>query len=437
MSNLLIKSVDNLSKYSVSVLSDSILSRYSVRLSTDLINKLDIAILGANIYVSGKQLASWCAANTEIDAKYLIKGIGKVNTLEMEVYSPQLYDRFKGRLNREMGELGNVGKTRQLFLHKPPSSAKWMVGIRAMDKLAVGEIWNAVIVEQTELNPEMERGQLLAEKVAPRAESIIRRTQPTFHPKDRSLTGRSRSVFTRIFTKYTSQRNKNVMILKRAALHYNRSNKTIGDKGKLIKAIFIVRLINALIMQGINEIRKGWAKRRRTTLDFAIDTLITTVVGNLYFLPEVVSSIKSKFKKGAYGGYDIGNPLTSFFNMTIDAVTEIGQTITQGISQEEYKSGAKKGELKWKTTGLEALSDTISTVGSLKGVPVDNMKKYLIGKKGEAGLYGLITGEGKELDITAPSGKYRVPTIRYKVPTNEYKIKKIRYKIPTTRYKIK
>ena len=345
------------------------------QLTLDVINKLDIAVLGANPFVMMKQPVSYSAAATEIDVKYL-NNILPAKISEMSKYSPQLRERFKGNISRELGEVAQTGAVRNFWTHKSSLSQHIMAGIKANDYLAIGKIWTAVKRETKALHPKLE-DDAKWEHIRKRAEKIIRRTQPTFDMKDRSAIGRSRKLFVRLLTKYSSQRNKNYMMTRRAVENYNTSGKGVKDKISLMKKLILLAVVMPAMIIGIDELRKkvyGWViperKRRYYTLRY-----IESLLGNVYFVGNIFSSLASKIERGVYSGFDISNVLVSSVEKGVNGLVEIYNTIDQLQSKERYKSGDKKGELKWKTAIKKALDYNISFLTKFRGIPYDTLKK--------------------------------------------------------------
>ena len=416
--------VKNLKDYLQKIEDDSINLSNIDQLSAELINKLDKAILGLHIFVSLKQPVSYLAAITEIDSKYLSKGaIKKSNFNEIRENSPQLARRIDGQINREMGELGNIGSTRQFFLDTSPLNSKMLIMIRATDSATIGKIWNAVKLEMRAEHPDMPAKELLPMAIE-KLEEVVRRTQPTFHAKDRSKIGREKSILVRLLTKYTSQRNKHVNIMKRASLVYNRSEKTAKDKKKYLKKLAIILILNSLLIEGINESRrKVYGSKPSSAGTFAINTFLTSL-GNYYVVGDLTSSLVSKLKKGTYAGYDTGNILSSYADNVINAIAETGRTIDQLRTKEEYKSGSKKGEEKWKYTLTKALDKSASTVLAFKGIPYDNLRRLMGGvwkmavEKEEAAKPKTPTKitipKSGKLDFTEPKIKIKSTKLKFK-----------------------
>ena len=122
-----------------------------------------------------------------------------------------------------------------------------MKGIAKFDTAAIRRIWKACEYEIDDLHPEL-KGDARMEAIAERAEEVVRRTQPTFDQKDRSEIGRSKSVFSRLWTKYSSQRNKNMIMIKRALMRMSAADVTnlrfVMDSGNIESGLFALYGIN-------------------------------------------------------------------------------------------------------------------------------------------------------------------------------------------------
>lgn len=352
------------------------------RLAVELINKLDMAILGINPYVAFKQAISYFGADTEMDSKYLKDSFSlKVTDAEMaEVnkYAPQLRDRFEGNVTRELGELARVGAVKRFFTEKEVIAQKVMIGIRKMDQGAIMSIWRAVKKEVSANNPEL-KGDAYFEKVYERAWKIIRRTQPTFHVKDRSTIGQNPDIFIRLLTKYSSQRNKNYMMLRRSFEKFNRSAKTNADKSRLLRTIGILAVLSPLFLIAIDELRDlaRNKKQKQALFQRTIGKFISTVFGSVYFIGPMINSIISKIERGTWGGYDVDLTVTSFMNDIGDTISSLVRGIDQAVKGEKFKSGAKRGQEKWKTSIGNAFVTSLDIIGLQKGIPVKNIRKLL------------------------------------------------------------
>ena len=363
------------------------------KLTTDLINKLDVAILGPNVFVWLKQPVSYLLASTEIDGKYLKTSFKmnptKAEISEMRKYSPFIRDRLDGNVTREAGEVAQVGKVLKFFTDETVGSQKMMWGIRKFDLASIGSIWRAVkkeVSDKTNLE-----GDAYFERVAERTWEIVRRTQPTFHVIDRSNIGSSPNMFIRLLTKYTSQLNKNYNMNKRAFMKYNRSHKTPSDKAILAKSLTMINIVTALMIAGINEVRRrvydlGKEMTRdeekeynKATFKRFISNYISAVFGQVYVLGPAVYSLMSKIDRGTWAGYDINTTVIGLMDEIVNLTTNILHTIGYAITQEEYKDGRLDGEKRWKESLKRALIRSGDTIGKLKGIGVSPIRRTLTG----------------------------------------------------------
>jgi len=351
------------------------------KLALGAINRLDIAVLGANPFVMLKQPVSLQAAATEIDPAYIWRALKEkpTGTETMSKWHPQLRDRFEGRVTRELGEIADVGQARQFWTHKSTISKHLMAGIRRFDFEAIGRIWKAVEHETTALRPHL-TGDAKMQHIANRAWEVIRLTQPTFHLKDRSSIGRSKSVWVRLLTKYSSQRNKNFMMIWRTVNRYLNSAKATADRRFLMRSLAILTITMPATIYLIDELRSRLYKRKppeRKGL-YRTGRMIENNLGNIYFLGPLARSLSSKVERGEFAGYDVSDVLSSKVETAINGMANTIRAIDQMTTQEKYKAGDKKGELKWETSSKKAIDQAISTTAAFKGIPYDTIKKLLM-----------------------------------------------------------
>lgn len=363
------------------------------KLTADLINRADIAILGLNPFVMLKQLVSYMLILTQMDLKFVRAAITsdtKQARAEMFEHSAQLRDRLEGNVSRELGEIGQSGEVRKTFTGKVAFGSRLMAGIRAFDLGAVTRIWNAVKLEVAEKFPGLTEQQSLS-VVARRTEQIVNQSQPTFLPKDRSKIGRSASMLTRIFTRFTTQRNKIFNMIIREFERYNVSTKDGEAKGRFMKNIFIMTVVSSLFIEIINEIRRLIFGRKPSTILRFIVGIFASSLSFIYFVGDIFSSLVSKIERGTYAGWDVNSIPIQFLNRGVDAVADTVRAIEQVSTDERYKAGPKKGKEKWKGTAIQAGENAIEVVGLMKGIPVRTVKNFL-----ETG-FDLITGGEPEV----------------------------------------
>ena len=361
---------------------DSIRNDNADKLIQNWINKLDVAILGGNPYIWLKQPVSFFLAATEIDSKFLATSfkfkMSETELTELKKWSPHFRDRLEGNVTREAGEVAAVGRTRRFFTGKDLISNKIMEPLRKFDQAAIGSIWRATKKEVASKHPDL-KGDAFFEKVAERSWEIARRTQPTFALKDRSTVGMSKNLWLRLATKYSSQRNKNWMIMRRAFEQYNRSEKTIRDKKKLVKRITLIRILAPAMIAGLNALA---ATGRKPEDDdeglqvFLVDWLKTTL-GDIYLLSPALGSLITQFEEGKGKGFGMTDPLTSNFELAIRTVYETVDEVGNIISQEKYKHGRRKGELKWKADLPRLYKDILDVGSKTTGMPVSGYLRFM------------------------------------------------------------
>jgi len=390
--------IDSLKAYISRIEGESIRLENLDKLTTEWINKLDTAILGINPFVASKQRISWFLAGTEMPWKILRKHPPKKPTAEeiteMRKWHPQLRDRLDGNVTRELGEVAQVGRVRKFFTGE--ESSLRLQSIRDNDTMVITAIWNAVKEEISTTRPNL-KGDAFFEATAERAWEVIRRTQPTFHIKDRSTIGMSRSLLWRLMTKYSSQRNKNWRIIRRAFEKYNWSAKTARDKADLMGKLFTVTVVNSLCIMLINMIRGMLFKKKddefkKKIFKQAIIDFFITPLSNIYFLGDFATALISQIDKGTFAGFQIENPLSSTINEIVNTLANGNRAIIQAITGEKYKSGEKKGEEKWRTSLAGFARGAFDITGRIIGVNLANIRKFFsipftFNKKKKRGRY--------------------------------------------------
>jgi len=347
-------------------------------LTRKLLNPIHTAILGLNPGIMLKQTTSYMAAATEMDSKYLLKAIPsnvKKAWGEMKKWEPQNEFRDQGKINRETGEIGEVGTILQWATGKTFLPSKFTEGIRWFDRKVVGKIWNAVKAEVSEKKPEL-KGDDYWKAVAKRHRDIVNKTQPTYLPHTRSSIGRSNSPFVRGLTPFHTQRNKNYNIKVRSFWRYNNSGKTPEDKAKLFKALAIMFLAVPIYLMSIDEIRDRLYKRNvKRTIATNIVSGIGNIIGNAYIIGPVFDSIVSKIRRGTWAGHKWTSPFYATAWEFTDAVADTVSAVNHALTQERYTTGTKAGEKRWKTDARRAVDSTATFMGKMWGYPYHNAKQ--------------------------------------------------------------
>ena len=385
---------------------------------TDFSGKITIGVLGANPWVMLKQPVSYILSSTEIPSQYVYSKVPNLaknlvkpsqDTVDkIRKYSPQLRERSEGKIDRDLGELSSAGQTRTFFTNSQNFEDMVMGGIGKFDMGAVTTIWEACeawVKNETDL-----KGDELYREVAKRTEQAVRRTQPTFDVKDRSEIGRNKQMYVKLLTKFSSQRNKNVMIMRRAVERWNLSKKTPRDFLKAFNAFNSVLFLSPLLLLGINRLRDflygrnneeedaGWLNKFTTGL---VD-IVEMNMSNIYFVGNAYSVIRKQveqklFKKYTPWGTSIEDPLTGSVNDLLEAFVEVGKASKDLITQEKYnrtikKYGIKRGQAKWLRTMPRSLERLFSQVALFKGIPYRNIKGFVY-KVPKKQFYDRIKGE--------------------------------------------
>ncbi len=354
---------------------DSIRNDSFDKLTQHWINKLDVANLALNVGVMMKQPVSYFLAATEMEVKYIMSSfkphVSHSLKVEIKKWSPHFRDRFEGNVTREMGEVASVGRTRRFFTGRELMSNKFMWSIKVMDTMAIAGIWRATKKEVAAKNPSLKVGSdEFMQKVADRAWFVARRTQPTFSIKDRSTIGRKQNTFWRLATKYSSQRNKNWMIQRRAFEAWNRGEKTAANLGKLIAKLALIRGLAPAMIAGVNTLR-GMARdgddEEALYKRFFFDWLKVTL-GDIYIISGVLQMAIDKASSKGFG-FGMTDPLTSSFELAGNFIGDITKMVmlTTGLKDVKNRRDYEKKRDKL----VERLyKESIDLGSKISGVPV-------------------------------------------------------------------
>ncbi len=301
-------------------------------------------------------------------------------------WSPPIRERFQGNITLETGDIAGMGATRRLILGKSLLSQKAMVGIHKFDKMAIASIWRAVEAETRDLHPNL-KGDSFNEHVADRAWKVIRRTQPTFDMKDRSYVGRTSNTYLKLATKYTSQRNKNWMIIRRIAERWNRSEKTLNDFRKLMTGLVLVNAVSSSMIAAVNAVRglgvdhpedkrksesdRAWNFFKR----FAVD-VVKTGLGNMFFIGNVGALAIDKIL--GTRGFGLTDPLTRTIEDLGRAIGDFGKIIRLTVMPDNYKKGRWQAEKDRDKLIKDVIWDSIDLASKIKGVPLKSTADSVI-----------------------------------------------------------
>jgi len=344
------------------------------------------SILGLGPWIWFKQLASIPSAWADIDAKYLAQGVAtKADWKTMEAKSPIMWLRRRGYINPEAGE---IARRRQE--HRKPGSWTTMP-IQTFDNMAIASVWNAVIAETKDLEPQLS-GDAFWDRVARRTEKIIFHTQPNFSALQRSDVARTESVLLRLATLFASQRNTNYNLLYEAGVE--------ASQGNYKKATRIVSAVAAgsLTVAAIDLVRFKWRDREdQEELAYLTEQFAVALMSNAYFAESLYSIlIKGRAREDA-----VDTAIQDFLIATRDlasspftpgtlspqeihtlSITDLREAATsRGISTDGRSRNALIQALtKYNPEGATSLGkmvNVIRAVAHLGGIPVANVLREL------------------------------------------------------------
>lgn len=363
------------------------------RVAADLQGQIQASILRLNPWIVLKQPASYFSAGTEIDMKYLARNykpvVAKQELDEIEKWSPQIFDRFQGHINRELGELANVGVIKQFYTGKAPYGDWMMVGIRKTDGASITSIWRAVKDEIRTEKPEL-KGDEFFKAVATRAEFLVRRTQATYNMNDRSALQANPGFLARTLTLFGSETNKQFIMIRRAAAEWQTSNKTWADRGKFTKRLVLVYAVNSFLMASVNALRNSFkAPPEKEDEDEAaqekIDAiakqffydLLTGPLGRIYGVREAAAMIGATIVKGA-PSWEINNPVFATATDFVVALGKLAAAAEQFVTDERYAEGTEKeDEKKWTKNAADGIKELVISGAAMKGFPAANIERLI------------------------------------------------------------
>lgn len=357
------------------------------RLAQHWQSRIDVAVLAGNIGVWLKQPVSYMLAASEIDSKYLRFSFSPKASQKlvdtMKKWSPQARERFDGNITLETGDIAGVSASNKLFRGKQSLSNTAMTMIHKFDKAAITSIWRGVEKETKAEHTNLKVGSdAYYEHVAARWWKIVRRTQPTFDMKDRSYGGRNTNTWWRLMTKYTSQRNKNWIIQRRAFEKFNRSDgHTYSDWKKVIKTTLLIRLVTPAMIAGINITRSMMKEEepdkkelsffQRYVLDW-----VRTTLGDVFLLSPMLGGLIEKFEKKGKG-FGLTDPLTRNFELMIDwsyQFIDAAAGLVNGGNTISGKVRTKKQQQAW---NKRFYRNTLDLTSKLTGIPVKGVTDTL------------------------------------------------------------
>jgi len=333
----------------------------SVNAGSNSIKKLRSNIAG-NILVwnPGVWLAqplSLPMAALEMEEKHLLAALadrsaeGKKIVEEMATmkYSPQLAARRQhGHIGRDVGDYINAHEMQAIATGTVPWQEKLGVPMQRADNMATSVIMLGAYKQAEAENPGKSKDTVMKEAVKI-AERTVRRTQPTWDTKDRTLMGGSESEALKTVFMFRSFRDKVLKAMLSEFRIYQGSEKTVDDKARLGKVLTYTVITTAVL----NHLRKKVISAARGYDSDDDDSLAWTYIKEIASLVPGLDDALRLIEAGFNNKGFFEKP--AFDNVIADSVTKLALGIGEvgGAifgKQSKKKSNRKKKNKLWSAT---------------------------------------------------------------------------------------
>lgn len=375
----------HLSKYLQDAEMQSVDMEFFDKIAYSIQHRFASSALGLNPFTILKQFSAYVLETNEINPKYLLKAQFTKSAIdEIYKYSPILLDRLEGNASLEIGEIRKIARIRKLFGNYKDLPDIFTRGIAAADRQIIAKTWNAVKMMIREQYPAISEEELLTQ-TARKTEEIVRHTNSASTLYDRSPIGRSKSLFMRSLTMFTSQTNIMFNSAVRAILEYNQSQKTAKDFVKASGKLITILVLANLAEQSVDKLRRKITRKDDDEERWNIPLdILEGILSQIYFVGKAFSAYKSKLEYGKLFGYDFTVPQLQIAEQVINYATDLTTLVEQIATKEKYKSGKNKGQLKWKKTLQGLANETFSILSKFLGLPYDSVKRIIEGTKEKA-----------------------------------------------------
>ena len=333
--------------------------------------------LGINPASWIKHWSSWIMEMKDISPKYLADAINSKasfndTTNEIKQNAPVLRRVLEGSFSPETGELGEVGKYKQILLDEKPLLDKTMGGFDVANKLKLVHLWNAIKAETVQEHPGLQ-GDAFWKQVSDRTEDIFSKSNTLFRTSDRPGWFRSDNNFAKTMSLFQSFGNTCVNELYRAGLDYSQSGKTFSDKADLIKRMGLTTLCMSVLPAAIGTGWKALLGQKQNKAPLALQS-----VNNMVESIPVVGQLTAGTLEGAFNGMQYQDLST----LPLDVLNAVGhsgyyaaQLASHSASGETYTAGKYAGETKVPHDFIKLLPELTQAGGYLFGIPIINTIK--------------------------------------------------------------
>lgn len=320
-----------------------------------LLSNMKAAAVGANLSVVIQQPTAYLRAMAMIDPKYLAKGLTmKSDTEQMNQYAPIAVWKDLGFF-----EINTARSMRDILMGKKGLRDLAMKPAGWADTVTWGKLWNAVVAETTDTQPDLKPGtEAFYEACGDRFSEIIDRTQVVDSVLHRSQIMRSKNYINKTVTSFMSEPTKSYNLL-RSALRDVQKNGRSKAGNRLARAVlaYIASQIAAAMAKALPDMlrdddpdKQWWEKYLSAAGENTLDNL-----NPLNMIP-YVRDVKSLVE-----GYQLSRQEMSGF---ADIVSMCRQW-------EKFSKGESKYSLFWQ------IRNSAASISKLTGVSVSSALRDL------------------------------------------------------------
>lgn len=324
-------------------------------LGDKLLSNMKAAAVGANIRVVIQQPTAYLRAAAMIDPKYLTKGLTmKSDTEQMNQYAPIAAWKDLGFF-----EMDTARGMRDILMGKEGLRDKAMKPAGWADTITWGKLWNAVVAETTDTQPDLKPGtEAFYEACGDRFSEIIDRTQVVDSVLHRSQIMRSKNYINKTVTSFMSEPTKSYNLLRSALRDVQKNGRSKAGKrlARAVAAYTASNIATALAAALVDAFRdddpdkKWWEKYLSAAGENALDNL--NPLNMIPYLKDAVS---------VFSGYQLSR-------QEMAGVVDI---INAGKQWEKFFKGESKYSLFWQ------IRNSAASISKLTGVPVSSALRDL------------------------------------------------------------
>lgn len=384
-------------------------------LGSDIVDRLRgniaAAIIPLRVIVMGRQVLSAYGYLDVFPLRDVLPYLRPMTATEwrgarefVQKWNPIYWQRIQtGKIAPEIGDWVSTQDTRQFFRGQGGVMAKVVSGVRVFDEAAI-----LMAVPMSLSNARQELGSQATEAeveglAAKKFDDAVRRTQPGWHPLDRTLYTGSQRTLPRMLSMFQSYFQRVILMQREAWQDYRASPHNISDKLAFAKTLLIANLllgaVSALYTEAFNLVLGRKRPARARTQNVAAKVATETLVFNLrgYF---ILGPIASAVQQRLAGWQTELDPVSATFGDVADLATDVARVMPQVISGERYTSGTRWGEYKWKSTAERLAKSIPSTIGRVKGIPIEGLIDAW--ERGKATYERVATAIGGESEGNVP-----------------------------------